>query len=211
MSGHYAGRWPVGCRPVSVHRSSDMREWKRLHLALGLAVLLLALLLSVISSARAEGEGLRPSAKKGKAPATAFLPGAEVTFNFYFVLPAGYHFGEDPAAAVVFDEEALEGLPVAIDPMQYLWPDSALAPATAGNGMIQSTKAVQVRVRLAADCPLGELEIPVAVDVFFCNDEEGWCTNSHYEAVLSVTVSDSEDCVEQGSLKVCVMARPPEI
>jgi hypothetical protein len=175
------------------------------------AILLLALVFIITSAVKEAGQGCQNCPKKGKVPSVMFQPGAEVTFNIYFVLPAGHHFGEDPAAAVVFVEEALKDLPVSIKPLTYTWPGEKLAPATAKNGMLQSTKAVEVKVKLADDCPLGELKIPAAVDVFFCNDEEGWCTSSHYDAVLTVVVSDGEECVSKGNLKVCVVANPPEM
>lgn len=174
------------------------------------AALLAALAFSFLLPVHSDGAD-ESSPRKSKAPSVVFQPGAEVTFNFYFVLPAGHHFGEDPAAAVVFDEEALKGLPVSIKPLTYTWPGEKLAPAMAKNGMLQSTKTAEIKVKLAAGCPLGELKIPAAVDVFYCNDEEGWCTNSHYDAVLTVMVSDSEKSVPKGSLKVCVVANPPEM
>lgn len=178
--------------------------------ACGLAALLLVLLVLTASVPDAAKDGPKP-AEKAKAPSVVFQPGAEVTFNFYFVVPAGHHLSEEPLAVVAFDGEALAGLPVNVEPLSYYWTDAQLLPERAKNGMQQTTKAAQVKVKLAADCPPGELKIPTAVDVFFCNDEEGWCTNSHYDAVLTVVVSGGEKSVKHGALKVCVVANPPEM
>jgi|GEM_PF-3489442 len=148
------------------------------------------------------------SEKTAKKKVTCFKPGADVTFEFFFVVPPGFHLGEEPLAAVSFDKKKVEQLPVTIKPLEYSWTREDLAPEETKKGHAQTTVAAKVPVKLGAKCALGELAIPASVDVFYCNIEEGWCTSSHYDTALKVEVSDDKKALSKGSLKVTVVVTP---
>ncbi|OGK12203.1 MAG: hypothetical protein A2Y63_05365 [Candidatus Riflebacteria bacterium RBG_13_59_9] len=171
--------------------------------AVAVALFLLAALGVVLSSVATGAEG----AAKSKKKTPVFKPGAEVTLKYFFVVPSGFHFNEEMPAAVTFDKKEVEKLPVTIKPLEYIWTCEDLSPETTEKGGEQTTVPAQVKVSLDADCPLGDLKIPVVVDVFFCNVDEGWCTSSHYDTTLKIGVSDSDKALKKGSLKVTVMAK----
>ncbi len=143
--------------------------------------------------------------KKGKV---CFKPGAEVTFEFFFVAPPGFHLGEDPLAAVSFDKKKVAKLPVTIKPLEYSWTRKELVAEEAKSGHDQTTVAARIKMKLGSDCTLGELAIPVSVDVYYCSTDEGWCTYCHYDAVLKLNVSDDEEALGEGALKVAVVVTP---
>lgn len=176
----------------------------RLLWRLGVAAALTLMVAAGLALAAADGG----SAAAAKKKPHCFKPGAEVTFEYCFVVPAGYHFADELMAAVAFDGKKLEKLPVTVKPLEYTWEREALRPAATKEGGEQTTVPAKVTAKLDADCPLGALKIPVVIDVFYCNVEEGWCTSSHYDTALKVTVSTCEDAQAKGSLKVTVVAKP---
>jgi hypothetical protein len=148
------------------------------------------------------------STKPAKKEKVLFKPGADVTFEFFFVVPPGFHLGEEPLAAVSFDKKKIEKLPITVKPLEYSWTREDLAPEVTKKGHDQTTMAAKVPVKIGSKCATGELAIPASVDVFYCNIEEGWCTSSHYDTKLKVNVSDDKKALSKGTLKVTVVVTP---
>jgi len=184
---------------------TDNRTYKSLVWRILIAALLLALTITIVAMAFASTDkGTKPAEKEK----VLFKPGADVTFEFFFVVPPGFHLGEEPMAAVSFDKRKIEKLPLTIKPLEYCWTREDLAAEEAESGHDQTTVAAKVPVKLDAKCALGKLVIPASVDVFYCNVEEGWCTSSHYDTMLKVNVSDDKKALTKGSLKVTVVVTP---
>lgn len=184
---------------------TDNRIYRSLVSRILTAALLLVLMIMIVTMAFAStGKSTKP-AKKEKV---LFKPGADVTFEFFFVVPPGFHLGEEPLAAVSFDKKKIEKLPVTIKPLEYSWTREDLAPKETKKGHDQTTVAAKVTVKLDSECEPGTLAIPALVDVFYCNAEEGWCTSSHYDTTLKVNVSDDKKALSKGSLKVTVVVTP---
>jgi len=95
-----------------------------------------------------------------------------------------------------------------IKPLEYCWTREDLAAEEAESGHDQTMVAAKVSVKLDTKCATGELAIPASVDVFYCNEEEGWCTSSHYDTTLNISVSDDKKALAKGSLKVTVVVTP---
>ena len=169
------------------------------------AALLLLLAITALAMAFASANGDTEPAKKEKV---LFKPGADVTFEFFFVVPPGFHLGDEPLAAVSFDKKKIEKLPLTIKPLEYSWTREELKAKAGESGHDQTTVAAKVPVKLDSKCATGKLAIPAMVDVFYCNVVEGWCTSSHYDTALAVTVSDDKKALQKGSLKVTVVVTP---
>ena len=170
-----------------------------------IAALSLALIIIVAAVVFASTDKGTKPAKKEKV---LFKPGAEVIFEFFFTVPPGFHLSEEPLAAVSFDKKKIDKLPVTIKPLEYSWTRDNLAPEVTKKGYDQTTVAAKVPVKLDSECETGTLAIPASVDVFYCNDEEGWCTSSHYETALKVYISEDKKAITKGSLKVTVVVTP---
>ena len=76
--------------------------------------------------------------------AYCFKPGATVTVQYFFTVPADFHLGEDPLAGVTFDKEKLKKLPVTITPLSYEWKRSALGVKATDTGGEKTTVAAKV-------------------------------------------------------------------
>jgi hypothetical protein len=80
---------------------------------------------------------------------TKFKPGAEVTLQYYFTVPAGFHIGDDPAAGVIFDKEKLKKLPVTVTKFECTWPRASLGVKTSGTGGRSRQSEAQAQVQLS--------------------------------------------------------------
>lgn len=168
------------------------------------ALVLVLCVAAILAAVALANEGT----KLAKKEMTLFKPGADVTFEFFFVVPPGFHLGEEPLAAVSFDKKKIKKLPLTIKPLEYSWTREELAAEAAESGHDQTTMAAKVLVKLDSKCATGKLAIPASVDVFYCNVEEGWCTSSHYDTTLKINVSDDKKALKKGALKVTVVVTP---
>jgi hypothetical protein len=139
---------------------------------------------------------------------TKFKPGAEVTLQYYFTVPAGFHIGDDPAAGIIFDKEKLKKLPVTVTKFECTWPRTSLGVKTSGTGGEKTTVAAKVKLKLKSNCPVGELSVPVTFEVFYCNVKEGWCTSSQFTSPIKLTISKKSGSVSKGSKKITFNADP---
>lgn len=151
--------------------------------------------------------GLLTFAVAAKAP-TRYKPGATITLQYYFTVPAGFHLGDDPSAGVIFDKEALKKLPVTVSKFEYAWPREKLGVKPSSSGGEKTTVAAKVTLKLKSSCPVGELSIPITVEVFYCNVKEGWCTSSQFTSPIKLTVSKKAGSLTKGSKKITINADP---
>jgi hypothetical protein len=139
---------------------------------------------------------------------TKFKPGAEVTIQYYFTVPAGFHIADDPAAGAIFDKEKLKKLPVTITQFECTWPRTSLGVKTSSAGGEKTTVAAKLKLKLKSNCPVGELSVPVTVEVFYCNVKEGWSTSSQFTSPIKLTVSNKPGAVSKGSKKITLTGDP---
>ncbi len=144
------------------------------------------------------------------APAgTSYKPGATITVQYFFTVPANYHMGDDLLAGATFDKEKLKKLPVTITPLTYQWKRSALGVKATESGGEKTTVAAKVKIKLKSNCPVGELSIPVKLEVLYCNVKEGWCSSSTYEdKPIKITVSKAKTALMKGKKNITINVDP---
>ena len=141
--------------------------------------------------------------------AYCFKPGATVTVQYFFTVPADFHLGEDPLAGVTFDKEKLKKLPVTITPLSYEWKRSALGVKATDTGGEKTTVAAKVKIKLKSNCPVGELTIPLKLEVLYCNVSEGWCSSSTYDdKPIKITVSKATGSQSSGKKNITIKVDP---
>ena len=141
--------------------------------------------------------------------ASCFKPGATVTVQYFFTVPANFHMGEDPLAGVTFDKEKIKKLPVTITPLSYEWKRSALGVKATDTGGEKTTIAAKVKIKLKSNCPVGELTIPLKLEVLYCNVSEGWCSSSTYDdKPIKITVSKAKGSQSSGKKNITINVDP---
>jgi hypothetical protein len=140
---------------------------------------------------------------------TCYKPGATITVQYFFTVPANFHLGEDPLAGATFDKEKLKKLPVTISPLTYEWKRSALGVKSTESGGEKTTIAAKVKIKLKSNCPVGELSIPLKLEVLYCNVKEGWCTSSTYDdKPIKITVSKAKGSLSSGKKNITITVDP---
>lgn len=140
---------------------------------------------------------------------STFKPGATITVQYFFTVPANFHLGDDPLAGVTFDKEKLKKLPVTITPLTYEWKRSALGVKATETGGEKTTVAAKVKIKIKSNCPLGELTIPVKLELLYCNVSEGWCSSSTYDdKPIKITVSKTKGSQSSGKKNITIKVDP---
>jgi hypothetical protein len=140
---------------------------------------------------------------------SCYKPGATITVQYFFTVPADFHLGDDPLAGATFDKEKLKKLPVTITLLTYEWRRSALGVKATETGGEKTTIAAKVKIKLKSNCPVGELSIPVKLEVLYCNVSEGWCSSSTYEdKPIKITVSKAKGSQSSGKKNITIKVDP---